>query len=127
MAKSALLNAAKAAMKALKTEVQVVDKKFEDFEDIANSDVQKLQARYDAADKAVKELATHMENLEKRENDPKVADRIKNLKNLFKNKAELASRRKNTRDKLKTMQTKLKSINGQIQDTKGIVKLISGN
>ena len=127
MAKSALLNAAKAAMKALKTEVQVVDKKFEDFEDIANSDVQKLQARYDAADKAVKELATHMENLEKRENDPKVADRIKNLKNLFQNKAELASRRKNTRDKLKTMQTKLKSINGQIQDTKGIVKLISGN
>ena len=127
MAKTKLVNAAEAALKELAAQMDAIDKIFQGYGDFEDSDLQKMDSRYTAAENALKALATHLAKLQKRQDDPKVSDRIKGLKNIFKNKQELASKRQAAGEKLSAMQKRLKSIKKSVDDTKGVVEHVRQN
>ena len=124
MAKTRLIAAAERAMSDLADQMDAIDKIFESFGDFEESDFQKMNARYNAAQAALKALGAHLENLRRRQSDEaKVADKLRNLKNIFKNKQELAARRKAARDKFDALQKRLDRIHVNIEETKNVVQI----
>ena len=54
----------------------------------------RMNAQFQAAENAVQVLKAHLQKLEQQVTNPKTADKIKNLKNVFKDQADLAAKRK---------------------------------
>jgi hypothetical protein len=61
-----------------------------------------LQKHNDALTAAVAAMETHFQNLARRESNPTVGDKLRNLKNVFKDKSALAAQRKSAENFFKT-------------------------
>jgi hypothetical protein len=123
MAKTKLIVAAEKALLDLAAQMDVIDQIFGRFGDFEDSDLKKMTDRYAAAEAAVKALGTHLDNLDRAAgNEAKVADKLKKLPNIFKNKQELNDKRKAARVKYVELKARLGTIDKSIQDTIGVVK-----
>jgi DNA repair ATPase RecN len=122
MAKTKLIGAVESAMRDLAAQMDLIDNSFRNFEGIDDSDLNKLSTRYEAAKTAMNALGTHLDNLHRRENNPKLGDRLRNLKNVFKDQQDLSAKRKAIKEKFDSYQKDLALVHKDIQDTIGVVK-----
>ena len=122
MAKTQLVGAVVNAIKALLAEFAIYNEAAASGEGIENIDLKKMTDAYAAARAALNALGTHLDNLHRRENNPKLGDRLRNLKNVFKDKAQLAAARQAARVKYEAAEELLDSMN---EDVKYAVKVVN--
>jgi hypothetical protein len=94
MAKSKLMAAVASALDTVEERLQMIKAQIKSGQNIDTSWLPVLQRDLADLDAATGAMETHFKNLAKRENNPSAAEKLKNLKNLFKDKAALAAQRK---------------------------------
>src|SRR5689334_6621496 len=104
MAKSRLVAKVNFELDAFETAIEAALEKVAKDEPVNQDLRQKIMNGSKGAFEAIDALKKHMENLERRENNPKLGDRLRNLKNVFKDKAQLSQDRKKVRDGIADMQ-----------------------
>jgi ribosomal protein S15P/S13E len=82
-----------------------------------------LDTQYAVVNAAIHALEEHFKDLHRREGNPKVTDRLRNLKNVFKDKAALANNRRIAEDLLEK-NVKLQVAEAQQKANKVVQKLI---
>ena len=109
MAKTKLMERLNLALGALEGEIEAAqDETKGRLQPVGPETEKRLKQRFEEAEAAAQILQTHLDNLKRREAEPTVKDRIRNLKNVFKDQAELKKRRQEFRDRLAAMQKDLK-------------------
>lgn len=80
-----------------------------------------VKKRFDEVKAAAQLLRAHLDNLKRRETEPTVKDRIRNLKNVFKDQNELKRKRQDFRDRLAQMEQDLEKQRLDVNEkTKGL-------
>ncbi len=92
MAKSRLMAAVRTHRTELENELDGFIRKCH-LGDVSLDDTSRLMRKLLEFEKAIDDMDAHMQNLHRRENNPKVADRLRNLKNIFKDKQTLSNER----------------------------------
>jgi hypothetical protein len=127
MAKTQFIGAVDTAIKALLAEFAVFNAAVEKEEGIENIDLKKMVACYTTANAAMKALGAHLDNLYRRENNPKLTDRLRNLKNVFKDKAQLSAARQAARVKFGLMEQLMESLQEDMQYAVKVVNQVRGH
>ena len=116
MAKTRLLNAVSANFASLEHALGEVKDRMDKYEPVTGQDRVRIQETFNATMAAVRAMRAHLADLERRENNPKVTDRLRNLKNVFKDKAELSRKRQEVRDVFAKIEAEIKVAQGQVID-----------
>jgi hypothetical protein len=114
MAKSRLVAKVNFELDAFETAIEAALEKVAKDEPVNQDLRQKIMNGSKGAFEAIDALKKHMENLERRENNPKLGDRLRNLKNVFKDKAQLSQDRKKVRDGIADMQAQFVKLRGEM-------------
>jgi hypothetical protein len=110
MAKSKLSIQLHQALANVKTDLAIIKKTLESDRPLTREQFDHFGKQWDALSRASGAMAHHLENLERREQTPTAADRLRNLKNVFKNKEELKQQRAVTRQWYKNLDAKISQL-----------------
>lgn len=110
MAKSKLSIQLSQALSNVKTTLAGIQKTMEKDKKVKPEEVDKLGNQWDALARASSAMSRHLESLRQRETSPNVPDRLRNLKNIFKNKEELKQQRAVTRQWYENVEKKISKL-----------------
>jgi hypothetical protein len=110
MAKSKLSIQLHQAFSNVKTDLAHIKKTLESDHPLTREQFEHFGNQWDALARASSAMSRHLVELERRETSPSVPDRLRNLKNVFKNKQELAQQRAVTRQWYKNLDAKISQL-----------------
>jgi hypothetical protein len=110
MAKSKLWSEVNRTLNELNNTYNEVDQRLKCLMPIDGALKDRLEHQYFAFSNAVGSMSTHLENLKRREEEPTVADRLRNLKNVFKDRNQLKDQRKAIRQYFTNLDPTIKAL-----------------
>jgi hypothetical protein len=107
MAKTKLQSDVTIAFHTLKGNLTRIQQKLSKFEEVSKQDVSLLDQQYKTLEDARNAMVVHLDKLNQRANPTTVANRLRNLKNIFKNQDDLKAQRAAVRDAFNGMRAKI--------------------
>ncbi len=107
MAKSKLAIQVELRLRELKTTLKDVEKELEADRHLTPRIKNQMEDQFIAFAKASDDLNKHLAKLKEREGGKSVPDRLRNLKNVFKNKEALSQKREQTRHQYEDLEKKI--------------------
>jgi hypothetical protein len=93
MAKTKLLAAVHQSLDELAKELHRIGENAGSMHGVDEKDIGILATRWNAVNAAMAAMEAHINNWARRQNNPTLADRLKNAKNIFKDKSDLEKKR----------------------------------
>jgi uncharacterized coiled-coil DUF342 family protein len=107
MAKSKLCIQVELRLREVKTSLKDVERALEKDQHLTPQVKDKVFNQFKALADAAYVLTNHLDKLKERESHPSVADRLRNAKNIFKNKEELSKKRAEMRHQYEDLGKKI--------------------
>lgn len=110
MAKTALYAKIKSDLKALKATYNDMNDRIRCQMDVGEPLRAKLAKQWFELATATADMTAHLDNLKRREEKPTVTDKLRNLKNIFKDKAQLSAARADIQAKFEKLKPKIETL-----------------